>query len=105
MIKIQDLINIGQYEVSFKANNILTYVCDDYEPEDIVSKEEIKTKIKEQVKYVIVCDQQAYQYFNGYTDGDFEEAIDAGNKNAVDIARYYLVKELFDKLKELEKGE
>ena len=104
MIKIQDLINIHQWELSHRANVAMVYVADEFKARDSVPKYEIK----EAINKIVINDcfkysGEAYDYlYSKCYDGDLSEAIDAGNKNAIAMAKYYLKKELYNKLDEME---
>ena len=102
MIKIQDLINTKWYELSTEANYALEYVVDEFKPEDIVSKDILKEVIEMTVSDWFIYSPNAYRYLSSHTCGEFDEAIDAGNKTVTDIARYYLRKELLENVDEME---
>ena len=104
MIKIQDLINIRSWELTMKANTAMSYVIDEFKAQDSVPKYEIVVAIEDVVDSTCFeyCGE-AYDYlYSKCYDGDLSEAIDAGNKNAIAMAKYYLKKELYSKLDEME---
>jgi len=104
MIKIQDLINIHQWELSHTANIAMIYVANEFKSQDSVPKYEIVVAIEDVVDSTCFkYSGEAYDYlYSRCDDGDLSEAIDAGNKNAIEMAKYYLKKELYNKLDEME---
>jgi len=105
MIKIQDLINITTLELSDTANKAMIYVLDELKAEDSVSEDKVREVInKVVIEYSFEYIINAYDYLYNHVEEDLSEAIDAGNKTAVGMARYYLVKELFNKLEEMKGG-
>ena len=105
MIKIQDLINIHQWDLSHIANTAMIYVTDEFKARDSVPKYEIK----EAINKIVINDcfkysGEAYDYlYSQCDDGDLSEAIESGGEtNAVGMAKYYLKKELYNKLDGIE---
>ena len=105
MIKIQDLINIHSWELSHIANTAMIYVTDEFKARDSVPKYEIVVAIEDVVDSTCFeyCGE-AYDYlYSQCDDGDLSEAIESGGEtNAVGMAKYYLKKELYNKLDEME---
>lgn len=104
MIKIQDLINIHSWELSHRANIAMIYVIDEFKTQDSVPKYEIVVTIEDVVDSTCFeyCGE-AYDYlYSQCDDGDLSEAIEKGETNAIGMAKYYLKKELYNKLDEME---
>jgi len=104
MIKVQDLANIHMWKLSNPAKKIISWMIAEFKIENSVPKDKIKEFINRSVdnNCFNLYRSEVYDYLCSYCSGDFSEAIEVGNKNAVEIAKYYLKKELFNKLDEME---